>query len=138
MSNPSWEMMKIVQEIKGTAVDKCDWIVALVVAMDIMQTQTEGKKITAKKIVLFVDPDNDVNEDKLKTIINGIQKLEIEQTAIGVDLFPEDEDGEGEKMDHEDIIDNNGKCSEISDLSGLSRRQRGEELMRRIINAVRS
>ncbi|KAK7789806.1 hypothetical protein R5R35_001186 [Gryllus longicercus] len=135
IANPSWEMMKIVQEIKGTAVDKCDWIDALVVAMDIMQTQTEGKKITAKKIVLFVDPDNDVNEDKLKTIINGIQKLEIELTAIGVDLFPEDEDGEGEKMDHEDIIDNNGKCSEISDLSGLSRRQRGEELMRRIINA---
>jgi len=88
-----WDTVKYLQQhVEGTNVES-DWIDAVVVALDFLKSQTEGRKFTALKIVLFSDLGTATDPDQLEIIIGGMKLLNnIDFTHIGPDWVDDNED----------------------------------------------
>jgi len=88
LATADWDTVTFLREQVDGSAAQGDWIDALVVALDFLKGQTEGKKFTALKIVLFSElggrADND--EDQVELIIQGMKTLDnIDFTHIGPD-----------------------------------------------------
>ena len=83
-----WDTVKFLQQhVDHTHVEEADWIDAVVVAMDLLKTETEGRKgVSALKIVLFSELGLAANPDQLDIIVQGMKMIaNIEFTHIGPD-----------------------------------------------------
>ncbi|XP_023334987.1 X-ray repair cross-complementing protein 5 [Eurytemora carolleeae] len=94
-----WDTVKYLREhIVGTEVEG-DWVDGLVVALDFLRRESEGKKYTTLKIVLFSDLGCPANADQMDDIINGIKLLDnVDLTHIGPEWKDEDEEDEPNGM----------------------------------------
>jgi len=92
-----WDTVKYLQQhVEGTDVES-DWIDAVVVALDFLKTETEGKKYSALKIVLFSDLGTKADPDQLEIIIGGMKLLNnIDFTHIGPDWVDEGKEEQGD------------------------------------------
>uniref|UniRef100_A0A669EL81 X-ray repair cross-complementing protein 5 n=1 Tax=Oreochromis niloticus TaxID=8128 RepID=A0A669EL81_ORENI len=71
-----------------------DWLDALVVCMDLLHTETKGKKYDCLNIALLTDLNTQTNEESLEVIINNLT-----QSGITMQFFlpfPVEEDKEGQ------------------------------------------
>ena len=88
------EMLKFVNDgvVPGTA--DGDFIDALVVALDHMNTKCSGRKMD-QKVVLFSDLQHDFNADKLDSIIDGMKMNNVNMIFVGPDIDSNDDDDNG-------------------------------------------
>ena len=89
------EMLKFVNSgvVPGTA--EGDFIDALVIALDHLNTKCSGRKME-QKVVLFSNLQHEFNADKLDSIINGIKGNNVNLIFVGPDVNNnEDDEGEG-------------------------------------------
>ena len=91
-----WDTVAFLRDQVAGSDAKGDWVDALVVACDFLKNETEGKKYTALKIVLFSELGcpADSEDDQVELIIEGMKLLDnIDFTHIGPDWgetdFPE-------------------------------------------------
>uniref|UniRef100_A0A3P9BQI9 X-ray repair cross-complementing protein 5 n=1 Tax=Maylandia zebra TaxID=106582 RepID=A0A3P9BQI9_9CICH len=76
-----------------------DWLDALVVCMDLLHTETKGKKYDCLNIALLTDLNTQTNEESLEVIIKNLT-----QSGITVQFFlpfPVEEDKEGKGLSRE-------------------------------------
>ena len=86
------EMLKFVNNdvVPGTA--NGDFIDALVVALDHLNTKCSGRKMD-QKVVLFSDLQHEFNADKLDSIIGGMKGNSVNLIFVGPDINSDDSEG---------------------------------------------
>lgn len=87
------EMLKFVNNgvLPGTV--NGDFIDALVVALDHMNTKCSGRKMD-QKVVLFSDLQHEFNTDKLDSIIDGMKRNNVKMIFVGPDIDSNDDESE--------------------------------------------
>ena len=88
-----WDTVAFLKEQVAGSDAQGDWLDALVVACDFLKNETEGKKFTALKIVLFSELGcpADSEDDQVELIIEGMKLLDnIDFTHIGPDWGGDD------------------------------------------------
>ncbi|XP_023933350.1 X-ray repair cross-complementing protein 5 [Lingula anatina] len=90
---PDFDLLKYVQnEIQPSNIS-ADFIDAMVVALNHLVKQTEGKKFGGgKRLILFSDLGGEFADDQLDDIVNGMKQAEVQLNVIGPDLDDDDED----------------------------------------------
>ncbi|XP_033127028.1 X-ray repair cross-complementing protein 5-like [Anneissia japonica] len=68
-----------------------DFIDALVVGLDLLHNSTNGKKFTSTCILLFSNLGAPFSDDKIDSLVNGIQKMKTDVNLIGPNLDEGDE-----------------------------------------------
>ena len=86
------EMLKFINNgvVPGTA--NGDFIDALVVALDHLNTKCSGRKMD-QKVVLFSDLQHEFNADKLDSIIGGMKGNSVNLIFVGPDINSDDSEG---------------------------------------------
>ncbi|XP_067009130.2 X-ray repair cross-complementing protein 5 [Anabrus simplex] len=96
---PSWKMLKIVEkDIVGTN-EVADWLDGIVIAMNMLKMESEGKKFSAKKIVLFTNCQTNINDSNAEIIMQTLVDEQVELTVIGPDIFSPQIKEEADLMD---------------------------------------
>ncbi|PNF22251.1 X-ray repair cross-complementing protein 5 [Cryptotermes secundus] len=81
----SWEMVQFVEDLTGTMVN-ADWLDAIVVAMNVLKEETEGKKFSERKVVLLSNLCCTVSEDHIDVIVKALKSEELSLIVIGPDI----------------------------------------------------
>ena len=75
-----------------------DFLDALVVAMDHLETGLQGKKgFGTRRLILFSDLGGPFGDQELETIVGAIQNTGTELNVIGPNLDDDDDDDEGDQ-----------------------------------------
>ncbi|XP_036965192.1 X-ray repair cross-complementing protein 5 [Acanthopagrus latus] len=90
---PDFELLEEIENQIHPESQQADWMDALVVSMDLLQTETKGKKCSRLSIVLLTDLNTQVNSDQLDVIIENLKQTDI--TLQFFLPFPADENEEG-------------------------------------------
>lgn len=98
---PSWEMVQFVEDLTGTTVN-ADWLDAIVVAMNVLKEETEGKKFSERKVVLLSNLCCTVSEDHIDVIVKALKSEEMSLIVIGPDI--------NLNVKQEDMNDDGTKC----------------------------
>ncbi|KAM6934430.1 X-ray repair cross-complementing protein 5-like [Xenentodon cancila] len=97
---PDFELLEEIEHRIHPESQQADWLDALVVSMDLLQTETQGKKYDRLNIVLLTDLNTQASPDNLDVIIENLKQANI--TLQFFLPFPveeeekEDEEGQGE------------------------------------------
>jgi len=94
LAQADWETVTYLREhVVGTDLET-DWLDALVVALDFLKVNSEGRKLTALKIVLFSELGTAADPDSLDLIIKGMNMLDnVDLTHIGPGWSDDDHNG---------------------------------------------
>ncbi|XP_032423918.1 X-ray repair cross-complementing protein 5 [Xiphophorus hellerii] len=123
---PDFELLEEIEHQIHPENQQADWLDALVVSMDLLQTETKGKKCDRLNIVLLTDLSTEASSDKLDVIIENLK-----QAGITLQFFlpfpvEDEEEGEGDEDRMGSGDPGRGK--------GLSREQRsGLEMVKNIM-----
>ncbi|XP_076456340.1 X-ray repair cross-complementing protein 5-like [Babylonia areolata] len=92
-----FELLQMVQNDIQPGDSPADFIDAMVVAMDHMESGLQGKRgFGSKRLIVLSDLASPFGDDQLETVMDVIQKFNVEINFIGPDLDDEEEDkGEG-------------------------------------------
>uniref|UniRef100_A0A3Q2P591 X-ray repair cross-complementing protein 5 n=1 Tax=Fundulus heteroclitus TaxID=8078 RepID=A0A3Q2P591_FUNHE len=91
---PDFELLEEIEHQIHPENQQADWLDALVVCMDLLQTETKGKKCDRLNIVLLTDLCTEASSDKLDVIIGNLKQSEI--TLQFFLPFPVEDKEEGE------------------------------------------
>uniref|UniRef100_A0A8C7Z1R9 X-ray repair cross-complementing protein 5 n=1 Tax=Oryzias sinensis TaxID=183150 RepID=A0A8C7Z1R9_9TELE len=98
---PDFDLLEEIEHQIHPEGQQADWLDALVVCMDLLQKETQGKKCDRLNIVLLTDLCTQVSPDKLEVIIENLKQAEI--TLQFFLPFPvedaEEGHGDGEQRD---------------------------------------
>uniref|UniRef100_A0A3B5KTE5 X-ray repair cross-complementing protein 5 n=1 Tax=Xiphophorus couchianus TaxID=32473 RepID=A0A3B5KTE5_9TELE len=94
---PDFELLEEIEHQIHPENQQADWLDALVVSMDLLQTETKGKKCDRLNIVLLTDLNTEASSDKLDVIIENLK-----QAGITLQFFlpfpvEDEEEGEGDE-----------------------------------------
>ena len=106
-----WDTVAFLKEQVVGSDAQGDWLDALVVACDFLKNETDGKKFSALKIVLFSELGcpADSEDDQVELIIEGMKLLDnIDFTHIGPDWGENDPAGVKQEVKHEQGPDSQG------------------------------
>ncbi|XP_038124088.1 X-ray repair cross-complementing protein 5 [Cyprinodon tularosa] len=123
---PDFELLEEIEHQIHPENQQADWLDALVVCMDVLQNETQGKKCDRLNIVLLTDLNTEASSDKLDVIINNLK-----QSGITLQFFlpfqvEDEEDGKGDEDGPGSGHPGRGK--------GLSKEQRsGLEMVKHIM-----
>ncbi|XP_077286689.1 X-ray repair cross-complementing protein 5 Ku80 [Arctopsyche grandis] len=124
LTTPSWDLIENLAENVKTSEYNADWIGALIVAADFLESDLGNTKVAHKKIVLMTDLKTcpKVNEVDISSVVDMYQSKELELIVIGPDIWI-DEDSEpaymmdkGKQQEESEII----LKKIVSDLSGIT------------------
>ncbi|XP_010741561.2 X-ray repair cross-complementing protein 5 [Larimichthys crocea] len=90
---PDFELLEEIENQVHPESQQSDWMDALVVCMDLIQTQTKGKKYDRLNIALLTDLSTQTNTDQLDVILENLKQAGI--TLQFFLPFPAEEDEEG-------------------------------------------
>ncbi|KAM4558391.1 X-ray repair cross-complementing protein 5-like [Odontesthes bonariensis] len=90
---PDFELLEEIEHQIHPESQQADWLDALVVCMDVLQTETQGKKCDRLNIVLLSDLNTQANPDNLDVIIENLKQADI--TLQFFLPFPVEDDEEG-------------------------------------------
>uniref|UniRef100_A0A671Z2D9 X-ray repair cross-complementing protein 5 n=1 Tax=Sparus aurata TaxID=8175 RepID=A0A671Z2D9_SPAAU len=90
---PDFELLEEIENQIHPESQQADWMDALVVSMDLLQTETKGKKFNRLNIVLLTDLNTQANSDQLDVIIENLKQADI--TLQFFLPFPVEENEEG-------------------------------------------
>jgi ATP-dependent DNA helicase 2 subunit 2 len=109
-----WHLLKYIENDIKQGTSPADFVDAIVVAMDHIHKNLQGKKgFTSKRIVLFSNVSNEFSDDQLNDIIGSLKEDSIEFDVIGPNL--------------DDDSDNNDKPKSLQ-------QKTGEKLLRHMLN----
>ncbi|KAF6714527.1 X-ray repair cross-complementing protein 5 [Oryzias melastigma] len=92
---PDFELLEEIEHQIHPEGQQADWLDALVVCMDLLQKETQGKKCDRLNIVLLTDLCTPASPDKLEVIVENLKQAEI--TLQFFLPFPVEDDEEGEE-----------------------------------------
>ncbi|XP_069675065.1 X-ray repair cross-complementing protein 5 isoform X2 [Periplaneta americana] len=127
---PDWDMVAFVEKLEGTNVN-ADWLNGVIVAMDYLRSETQGKKFSERKLVLLSDLNSVVSEDQVETIIKALKSEEITLIAIGPDVNLDVKD---EPMDDDDDEINGKKNGAVEGKLKNVQQKAGEALLKHILD----
>ncbi|XP_014859247.1 PREDICTED: X-ray repair cross-complementing protein 5 isoform X1 [Poecilia mexicana] len=90
---PDFELLEEIEHQIHPENQQADWLDALVVSMDLLQTETQGKKCDRFNIVLLTDLSTEASSDKLDVIIENLKRAGI--TLQFFLPFPVEDEEEG-------------------------------------------
>ncbi|XP_070771281.1 X-ray repair cross-complementing protein 5 [Enoplosus armatus] len=90
---PDFELLEEIENQIHPEGQQADWLDALVVCMDLLQTETKGKKCDRLNIVLLTDLNTQASSEQLDIIIENLKKAGI--TLQFFLPFPVEDDEEG-------------------------------------------
>ncbi|XP_049795524.1 X-ray repair cross-complementing protein 5 isoform X1 [Schistocerca nitens] len=104
---PTWQMISFVEKSLHESEIKTDWIDGVVVGMQVLKDELEGKQFTTTTLVLISDCAGDVDDQHVDGIINELNSMKVSFVAIGPDLIPSDEVSYGDESKNLKI----GQCT---------------------------
>uniref|UniRef100_A0AAQ5ZVH9 X-ray repair cross-complementing protein 5 n=1 Tax=Amphiprion ocellaris TaxID=80972 RepID=A0AAQ5ZVH9_AMPOC len=123
---PDFELLVEIENQIHPENQQADWLDALVVCMDLLQTETQGKKCNRLNIVLLTDLNTQASPDNLDVIIENLKQAGITLQFFLPFRLEEDEEGEGDADRRDSGHPGTGK--------GLSREQKsGLEMVRHVM-----
>uniref|UniRef100_A0A8C4HLG2 X-ray repair cross-complementing protein 5 n=1 Tax=Dicentrarchus labrax TaxID=13489 RepID=A0A8C4HLG2_DICLA len=90
---PDFELLEEIENQVHPESQQADWMDALVVCMDLLQTETKGKKFDRLNVALLTDLSTQANQDHLDVIIENLKQAGI--TLQFFLPFPAEDDEEG-------------------------------------------
>ncbi|XP_047225878.1 X-ray repair cross-complementing protein 5 [Girardinichthys multiradiatus] len=121
---PDFDLLEEIEHQIHPENQQADWLDALVVCMDLLQTETQGKKCDRLNIVFLTDLSTEASSDNLDVIIENVKKAGITLQFFLPFPLEDKEEGDGERTGSGDP--GRGK--------GLSREQRsGLEMVKHIM-----
>ncbi|CAO1394725.1 unnamed protein product [Diamesa hyperborea] len=82
LSIPRWEMLRTLEKIEASDTASSDWVDGLVVALNYLKIQAEGKKFAHTRIVLITNFLVMASDSNIDVIISTIGDCDIELVAI--------------------------------------------------------
>lgn len=93
---PDFDLLVEIENQVHPENQQADWLDALVVCMDLLQTQTKGKKCDRLNIVLLTDLNTQTSSDNLDVIIENLKQADITLQFFLPFPLEEDENGQGD------------------------------------------
>ncbi|XP_047456822.1 X-ray repair cross-complementing protein 5 [Mugil cephalus] len=93
---PDFELLEEIENQIHPEGQQADWLDALVVCMDLLQTETKGKKVERLNIALLTDLSIQSNPDNLDVIIENLKRADITLQFFFPFPVEEDEEGQGD------------------------------------------
>ncbi|XP_031714163.1 X-ray repair cross-complementing protein 5 isoform X2 [Anarrhichthys ocellatus] len=90
---PDFELLEEIENQIHPESQQADWLDALVVCMDLLKTETQGKRCDRLNISLLTDLNTQASSEQLDVIIDNLKQADI--TVQFFLPFPAEEDGEG-------------------------------------------
>uniref|UniRef100_A0A1B6GA37 VWFA domain-containing protein n=1 Tax=Cuerna arida TaxID=1464854 RepID=A0A1B6GA37_9HEMI len=86
---PNWDLLRAIENMKTTDVNSADWLDGLIVAVNLLKHETEGRKFTSQKIVMLSNFATRLrSKDHLEDVIATLKEMKIKLVVIG----PESDD----------------------------------------------
>uniref|UniRef100_A0A1B6HY89 Ku domain-containing protein n=1 Tax=Homalodisca liturata TaxID=320908 RepID=A0A1B6HY89_9HEMI len=84
---PNWDLLKAVDDMKATDVKSADWLDGLIVAVNLLKHETEGRKFTSQKIVMLSNFATCLqSQDHVEVVIETLKDMQINLVVIGPDI----------------------------------------------------
>ncbi|XP_038576281.1 X-ray repair cross-complementing protein 5 [Micropterus salmoides] len=94
---PDFELLEEIENQIHPESQQADWLDALVVCMDLLQTETKGKKCDRLNIVLLTDLNTQASQEQLDVIIENLKQADITlQFFLPFPVEEDDEEGGGD------------------------------------------
>ncbi|KAK9537514.1 hypothetical protein VZT92_005123 [Zoarces viviparus] len=93
---PDFELLEEIENQIHPESQQADWLDALVVCMDLLKTETQGKKCDRFSISLLTDLNTQASSEQLEVIIENLEQADITLQFFLPFLAEEDEEGGGD------------------------------------------
>ncbi|XP_045909206.1 X-ray repair cross-complementing protein 5 [Micropterus dolomieu] len=94
---PDFELLEEIENQIHPESQQADWLDALVVCMDLLQTETKGKKCDRLNIVFLTDLNTQASQEQLDVIIENLKQADITlQFFLPFPVEEDDEEGGGD------------------------------------------
>uniref|UniRef100_A0A8D0DEX2 X-ray repair cross-complementing protein 5 n=1 Tax=Sander lucioperca TaxID=283035 RepID=A0A8D0DEX2_SANLU len=116
---PDFELLEEIENQIHPESQQADWLDALVVCMDLLQTETKEKKCDRLNIVLLTDLNTEANSEQLDVIIENLKKAGITLQFFLPFPVGDDEEGGGDADGRDPSQPGTGKGLSKEQKSGL-------------------
>lgn len=85
---PTWELYRKVENLSMSNRTETDWIEALIVAIDFMKTETQGRRYRNKQIVVFSSFSGDIkgDADTIQPLVATLEGEKVSLVVVGSDM----------------------------------------------------
>lgn len=142
LSSPGFDVLERLDEIKSGS-DQGDFMDAVIVALDLLHSETEGKKIACSRVVLFTDFSNAFSDDGLDTVLKSLckegEEVQLNVIAPKFSHRPQDNhaeygsDGEGPSLKRNRL--DNSKKDTLVQKPKTTQQKQGEDLINSMLES---